>query len=606
MEMEKIRNVAIIAHVDHGKTTLIDQLFRQSGLFRNNQVISERMMDSMDQEKERGITIMAKNGSFKYGDYWVNIVDTPGHADFGGQVECVLKMADGVLLLVDAAEGPMPQTYFVLKKALSLHLPIIVVVNKVDKPNARLEWVVDKVFDLMGKLDAPDHIMDFPVVFTSARDGYTLDSNHKKCSGMKYLLDKIIEYIPPPSGNPDGPFQMLVSLLLFNPFLGRLAVGKVSEGRLSINQDVCVTRDGVNLTKARITQIYQFVGNELNQVQEVHAGQIAALAGVEQVTMGETVTDLANPRFIAAPLIDPPTIKMNFLPNDSPFSGKEGKFVNSRQLKERLKKETLSDAALEAVDLNDEAGCCVSGRGELHLSVLIEKIRREGYELQVTMPKVIVCDINGKLCEPYEELTIDVSEEMMGHVIENVGARRGSMLDMIKEHDLVRLTYKIPTRGLLGFRSEFMTITRGMGTISSIFLEYDEHAGEITERKNGVLIAMETGVTASYALFNLQSRGVLFTGSGEPVYKGQIIGSNNREGDMVVNPCRAKKLSNMRASGSDDAITLTPHKKMSLENCLEFISEDELVEITPRAIRLRKKILTENERRKAGRAQGKP
>jgi len=599
MDMSKIRNIAIIAHVDHGKTTLVDQLFRQSGLFRENQVVSERMMDSMDQERERGITIMAKNGSFKYGDYWINIIDTPGHADFGGQVECVLKMADGVLLLVDAAEGPMPQTYFVLKKALNLHLPIIVVVNKIDRPNARKEWVVDQVFDLMGKLDAPDHILDFPIIYASARDGYALDKEGDKNSGMKPLFEKIIKRIPPPSGKPDETFAMLVSLLQFSSFLGRLAVGKISSGSVKINQDVCVTRDGKSLTKARITKIYQFVGNELEQIEEAHAGQVVALAGIEHVTMGETVTDPNAPRVITGPRIDPPTITMNFLPNDSPFSGRSGKFVTSRHIRERLQREMLSDVALDVEDLTDEVGCKVSGRGELHLSVLIEKMRREGYELQVTMPRVIMSEINGKMCEPFEELTIDVAEDVMGSVIENLGPRKGMMLDMRQEYGMVRLIYKIPTRGLLGFRAEFMTLTKGMGTISSIFLKYDEFAGEITKRQNGVLIAMDAGTTASYGLFNLQSRGYLFLGHAEQVYGGQIIGANNREGDLVVNPCKGKKLTNMRAAGSDDALTLTPPVQMSLEKCLAFISDDELVEVVPDAIRLRKKILDENARKKA-------
>ena len=601
MKMDKIRNIAIIAHIDHGKTTLIDKLFRQSGLFRDNQVVSERLMDSMDQERERGITIMAKNGSFRYDRHWVNIVDTPGHADFGGQVECVLKMADGVLLLVDAAEGPMPQTYFVLKKALFLHLPVIVVINKIDKPNARAEWAVDKVFDLMGKLDAPDHIMDFPVVYTSARDGYALNENNSKDSGMKPLFEKIIEFIPPPEGNPDEPLQMLVSLLQFNPYMGRLAVGKISAGRIAVSQRVCVTRDGINLTWARITKIYHFIGNELKDIEEASAGQIVALAGIEYVKIGDTVADPDNPVALAAPPIDPPTIKMAFLPNDSPFSGKDGKFVNSLRLRERLEREAMSDVALEVHEITDDSGCMVSGRGELHLAVIIEKLRREGFELQVTMPRVIMKEINGRTYEPYEELIVDVSGEAMGMVMENVGERRGRMLDMIKEQDLVRLIYKIPTRGLLGFHSEFMTMTKGMGTINSIFLEYDEHAGEITGRKNGVLVAMETGITAGYALFNLQNRGVLFVGPGEPVYEGQIVGSNSREEDMVVNPCKGKRLSNMRAAGSDEAIILTPHRRMSLENCLAFITEDELVEITPRSVRLRKRNLDELSRKRASR-----
>jgi GTP-binding protein len=599
MDMNKIRNIAIIAHVDHGKTTLVDQMFKQSGMFRDNQVVSERLMDSMDQEKERGITIMAKNGAFKYQDYWVNIIDTPGHADFGGQVECVLKMADGVLLLVDAAEGPMPQTYFVLKKALHLHLPVIVVINKIDKPNARCEWVVDQVFDLMAKLEAPDHIMDFPVIYTSAKDGYAVNDYKDKGENMKALYEKIINCIPSPKGNSEDTLQMLVSLLQFSSFLGRLAVGKISAGKISVNQDICVTRDGIHLAKSRVTKIYHFLGNELKPIESAHAGEIVAVAGIEHVTMGETITDPNNPKPMDAPMIDPPTITMNFLPNDSPLSGQEGQFVSSRHLKERLERETLSDVALKVEDLTTEPGCKVSGRGELHLSVLIEKMRREGYELQVTMPRVIFKEENGKKLEPYEELTIDVSEDAMGKVIENLGSRKGIMLDMKKEHDLVRLIYKIPTRGFLGFRSEFMTITKGMGTISSIFFDYDDFASDMKKRENGVLISIDDGVTAGYSLFNLQSRGVLFLGSGEKVYHGQILGSHSRDNDLVVNACRGKKMSNMRASGSDDAITLTPHKRMSLEDCLSFIADDELVEVTPKSIRLRKKILDENGRKRS-------
>jgi GTP-binding protein len=596
---KKIRNFAIIAHVDHGKTSLVDQMFRQGGLFRDNQVMAERLMDSMDQEKERGITIMAKNGGLQYKDYFFNIIDTPGHADFGGQVECVLKMADGVLLLVDAAEGPMPQTYFVLKKALNLNLPVIVVVNKVDKPSARCEWVVDQVFDLMAKLGAPDHILDFPVIYASAKDGYAMKDYKHTGTNIEPLFQQIIESIPAPSGDPTDSLQILVSLLKFNQFFGRLAVGKVMTGSVAINQDICITRDGINFKKSRIAKIYRFIGNDIEAIESAKAGEIVAVAGIEDITMGETITQIENPKFIDAPLIDPPTISMNFLPNDSPFAGQEGTFVNSRQIKERLEKETLSDVALHVKELTTEPGYKVDGRGELHLSVLIEKMRREGYEFQVTMPRVIYKEKNGKKTEPYEELTIDVSEIAMGKVIEQLGIRKGTMLDMKKEHDMVRLTYKIPTRGFLGFRSEFMTITKGMGTISSIFLDYEDFAGEIMQRENGVLIAMEDGATTAYSLFSLQSRGVLILGAGEKVYTGQIIGINSRKDDMIVNPCKGKKLTNMRASGTDDAIVLTPHRIMSLEICLTFISEDELVEVTPKSIRLRKRILDENMRKRA-------
>ncbi len=595
---EKIRNFAIIAHVDHGKTSLVDQMLKQSGLFRDNQVVAERMMDSMDQEKERGITIMAKNGGMKYKDYFFNIIDTPGHADFGGQVECTLMMADGVLLLVDAKEGPMPQTYFVLKKALNLKLPCIVVINKIDKPNARCEWVVDQVFDLMVKLGAPDEILDFPVIYTSAKEGYATLDYKIPGENMELLFKKIVECIPSPKGDFNDSFSMLVSLLKFNSFFGRLAVGKINTGKIKINQDIAITSDGKNFKNSRISKIYKFMSNDIVPTDEAKAGEVVALAGVEDVVLGETITDINNPKLIVAPSIDPPTISMNFLPNDSPFAGKEGSFVNSRQLKERLDKEILSDVALKYEELYSEPGFKVSGRGELHLSVLIEKMRREGYEFSVTMPKVIFKEENNKKLEPYEELTIDLQEETMGKVIEALGNRKGTMISMNKESDLVRLMYKIPTRGFFGFRSDFMTLTKGMGTISSIFLDYEEFAGEVKVRENGVLIAMESGTTTAYSLANLESRGELILGAGEKIYEGEIIGINSRKDDMVVNPCKGKKLSNMRASGSDDAIVLTPHKVMSLEECLTFIADDELVEVTPKSIRLRKRILNEIDRKK--------
>ncbi|MCP4481309.1 MAG: translational GTPase TypA [bacterium] len=595
-----IRNFAIIAHVDHGKTSLVDQMFQESGLFRDNQTVQERLMDSMDQEKERGITIMAKNGGLKYQDYWFNIIDTPGHADFGGQVECVLKMADAVLLLVDASEGPMPQTYFVLKKALNLDLPVIVVINKIDKPSARPDWVVDQVFDLMIKLDAPDHITDFPVVYASARDGYAMLEHQQKGSDMTPLFETIVKHVPHPKGDKTKPLKMLVSLLKFNQFVGRLAVGKLEQGSLAINQDIVVTRDAENCKPARISKIYKFVGNEMEAMDKASAGDVIAVAGVEDITLGETITNKDNPQVVYAPEIDPPTISMNFLPNDSPFAGQEGEFVNVRQLKDRLEKETLTDVAVHVEVLPDQPGYKVSGRGELHLSVLVEKLRREGYELQVTMPRVIFHEKEGKKLEPYEELTIDLSEESMGAVIERLGQRKGSMLDMRQENGLVRLTYKIPTRGFLGFRSEFMTLTKGMGTISSNFLDYELFVGEIEKRENGVLIAMEAGTSTPFALFNLQSRGIMILGAPENIYEGQIVGIHSRRNDLVVNACKGKKLTNMRASGSDDSTVLIPHKQMSLEDCLTFISEEELVEVTPKAIRLRKVFLTENERKRAG------
>lgn len=599
MEQERIRNIAIIAHVDHGKTTLVDQLFRQSGMFRDNQVVEERLMDSMDLERERGITIASKNGSFIYRDHLVNIIDTPGHADFGGQVERVLKMADGALLLVDAAEGPMPQTFFVLKKALFLHLPIIVVVNKIDKPAARCDWVVNEVFDLFAKLDAPDHILDFPVIFASAKNGYaTLD--HTESDGtMTPLFDMIIDSIPPPAGDSAGPLQMLVSSLSYSQFLGRLAIGKITSGRLRVDQEVVASKMGTTPYPANIKKIYKFKGAEKIEADEASVGEIVAVAGMDAITIGETLTDPLNPLPLAGIEVDPPTVSMNFVPNDSPFYGKEGSFVTSRHLRERLLRETLSDVALVVEELGGVQGYKVSGRGELHLSILIEKMRREGYEFQVTRPQVIWKESNGKRLEPFEDLTVDVDEKYMGRVIENLGGRKGILLEMHQTNGMARLKYKIPTRGLLGFRSEFLTETRGMGIMNYVFLSFDEYAGEIKNRDRGVLIAMEECTTVAYALFNLQERGRLFLGPGEKVYTGQIIGEHSREADIIVNPAKGKKLTNMRAAGSDDAVILTPYVRMSLEECIAYINDDELVEVTPQSIRLRKQILNGLDRKRA-------
>lgn len=598
MKQEKIRNIAIIAHVDHGKTTLVDQLFKQSGLFRNNQVVEERLMDSMDLEKERGITITSKNGSFLYKGHLINIIDTPGHADFGGQVERVLKMADGVLLLVDAAEGPMPQTYFVLKKALALDLRVIVVINKIDKPAARCDSVVNEVFDLFVKLDAPDHILDFPVIFTSAKEGFSTLDHRIRSGSMMPLFDMIVDAIPAPQGDPDGPLQMLVSSLNYSPFLGRLAIGKITSGLIHIDKEVVVATPGTTPRAARITKIYRFKGTEKAETDEAGVGEIVAVAGMESITIGETLTDPQDPRPLAGITVDPPTVSMNFVPNDSPFYGKEGRFVTSRHLRERLFRETLSDVALGVEELGDAQGYKVSGRGELHLSILIEKMRREGYEFQVTRPQVIFKEVDGRRLEPYEELIVDVDENYMGKVIENLGSRRGTLLEMHQKNGMARLNYRIPTRGLLGFRSEFLTDTRGMGVMNYVFLEFGEYAGEIKNRTKGVLVAMNKCTTVAYALFNLQERGRLFLGPGEKVYEGQIIGEHSRDTDLVVNPAKGKKLTNMRAAGSDDAVILTPQVKMSLEECISYINDDELVEITPLSIRLRKQILDDLERRR--------
>ncbi len=598
MKQEKIRNIAIIAHVDHGKTTLVDQLFKQSGLFRNNQVVEERLMDSMDLEKERGITITSKNGSFLYKGHLINIIDTPGHADFGGQVERVLKMADGVLLLVDAAEGPMPQTYFVLKKALALDLPVIVVINKIDKPAARCDSVVNEVFDLFVKLDAPDHILDFPVIFASAKEGFSTLDHRIRSGTMMPLFDMIVDAIPAPQGDPDGPLQMLVSSLNYSPFLGRLAIGKITSGLIHIDKEVVVATPGTTPRAARITKIYRFKGTEKAETDEAGVGEIVAVAGMESITRGETLTDPQDPRPLAGITVDPPTVSMNFVPNDSPFYGKEGRFVTSRHLRERLFRETLSDVALGVEELGDAQGYKVSGRGELHLSILIEKMRREGYEFQVTRPQVIFKEVDGRKLEPYEELIVDVDENYMGKVIENLGSRRGIILEMHQKNGMARLKYRIPTRGLLGFRSEFLTDTRGMGVMNYVFLQFGEYAGEIKIRTKGVLVAMNQCTTVAYALFNLQERGRLFLGPGEKVYEGQIIGEHSRDTDLVVNPAKGKKLTNMRAAGSDDAVILTPPIRMSLEECISYINDDELVEITPLSIRLRKQILDDLERRR--------
>jgi GTP-binding protein len=589
MDQAKIRNVAIIAHVDHGKTTLVDQLFRQSGMFRSNQAMTERLMDSMDLERERGITIASKNGSYKYKDYWINIIDTPGHADFGGQVERVLRMADGCLLLVDAQEGPMPQTYFVLKKALANALPIIVVINKIDKPAARCDWAVDQVFDLFVKLNAPDELLEFPVVYASAKQGYALRSLGEANTNMDPISEMIVSAIPAPTGSSDAPLQMQVNTIDYSPYLGRLGIGKVVNGTLKINKDIAVARRDGSISPIRISKIFRFEANEKISVPEATCGEIVAVAGMDDVTVGVTFTDPLNPQPLPLIEIDPPTLSMNFVPNDSPFAGREGKFVTSRHIEERLARETLADVALHVQPLTEGVGFKVSGRGELHLSILIEKMRREGYEFQVTRPQVIMKEENGRPLEPFEELTIDVDEQYQGVVIEKLGKLKGQMLEMRNENGMAKLIYKIPTRGLLGFRSQFMTDTKGMGIMNYVFAEYGPYAGEITNRVNGVLIVKEQSTTVAYALFNLQDRGRLFLGPGVDVYVGQIIGENSRPADMVVNPAKGKKLTNMRASGSDEAVILTPPRLMSLEDCIAYINDDELVEVTPASIRLRKR-----------------
>ena len=592
MEQKYIRNVAIIAHVDHGKTTLVDQLFRQSGMFRDNQQVAERMMDSMDLERERGITIASKNGTYIYGDYHINIIDTPGHADFGGQVERVLRMADGAVLLVDAQEGPMPQTFFVVKKALAANLPILVVINKIDKPAARCGWAVDQVFDLLGRLVAPDATLDFPVVYASSKAGYALNDPSEPVTpqtGMRAVSEMIVRHVQPPAGSPDAPLQLQINTIDYSPYLGRLGIGRIVNGRLDLRTSLAVARLDGSISPVRINKIFAYRGDQKVPVDCASTGEIVAVAGMEDVTVGVTFTDPADPRPLPLIEIDPPTISMNFIPNDSPFAGQDGKYVTSRHLEERLSRETLADVALQVEPLTDAVGYRVSGRGELHLSILIEKMRREEYEFQVTRPQVIMREVDGQTMEPYEELSVDVDEQYQGVVIEKLGKLKGILLDMQVGGEMTRMKFKVPTRGLLGYRSTFLTDTRGMGVMNYIFSEWGPFAGEIQNRVNGVMIVKEPSTTVAYALFNLQDRGRLFVGPGVDTYPGMIIGEHCRPADLIVNPAKGKKLTNMRASGSDEAVILTPPVEMSLEDCIAYINDDELVEITPKAIRLRKK-----------------
>ncbi len=591
MDQKLIRNIAIIAHVDHGKTTLVDQFFKQGGMFRDNQVVTERLMDSMDLERERGITIAAKNGSFRYRDYMINIIDTPGHADFGGQVERVLRMADGCLLLVDAQEGPMPQTYFVLKKALAIPLPVLVVINKIDKPAARPQWALDQVFDLFVKLEAPDELLDFAVIFASAKGGYALDEPDDPVDGasMVPLFEKIIAHIPPPPGDPQAVLQFQVNTIDYSPYLGKLGIGRVVNGCMNINQNIVVAKRDHSLVPARITKIFRFERDGKVPIETASAGEIVAVAGMDDITVGVTFTDPDDPRPLPLINIDPPTVAMHFIPNDSPFAGQESKFVTSSHLEERLFRETLSDVALSVESLGAGIGFKVSGRGELHLSILIEKMRREGYEFQVSRPQVIMKEEYGQLQEPYEELTIDVDEQYRGTVIEKLGRLKGQMVEMNRHNEMIRLIYKVPTRGLIGFRSEFLTDTKGMGVMNYVFAGYGPFAGEIVNRSSGALVVKEACTTVAYALFNLQERGRLFLGPGVKVYAGQIIGEHSRAGHLVVNPAKGKKLTNMRAAGSDENVILTPPLRLSLEDYISFINDDELVEVTPAAIRLRER-----------------
>ena len=602
-----IRNVAIIAHVDHGKTTLVDQLLRQSGTFRENQAVSERVMDSNDLEKERGITILAKNCAVEYQGTHINIVDTPGHADFGGEVERVLSMVDGVLLLVDAVEGPMPQTRFVTRKALGLGLKPIVVINKIDRPGARPDWVINATFELFDKLGATEEQLDFPVIYASGLNGYAgLDENIRS-GDMRPLFDAILEYVPVRDANPDGPFQMQISSLDYSSYVGKISIGRINRGRVKPLQDI-VVMNGPESTpvKARINQVLSFKGLERKVIDEASAGDIVLINGVEDIDIGSTICDPEHPDALPMLTVDEPTLTMNFMVNTSPFAGREGKFVTSRQLRERLERELKSNVALRVAPTDDDTVFEVSGRGELHLTILIENMRREGYELAVSRPRVVYKTIDGVRHEPYEALTVDVDEAHQGGVMEELGRRRGELQDMQPDSKgRVRLEYRIPARGLIGFQSEFMTLTRGTGIMSHVFDDYypvDPNRSDTGGRRNGVLISQEDGAAVAYALWKLQDRGRMFVSHNDPVYEGMIIGIHSRENDIVVNPIKGKQLTNIRASGTDEAVRLVPPIQMSLEYAVEFIEDDELVEITPKSIRLRKRYLSDIDRRRANRS----
>ena len=599
-----IRNIAIIAHVDHGKTTLVDQLLRQSGTFAAHQQVEERVMDSNDIEKERGITILAKNCAIDYEGTHINIVDTPGHADFGGEVERVLSMVDSVLLLVDAVEGPMPQTRFVTRKALALGLKPIVVINKIDRPGARPDWVINQTFDLFDKLGATEEQLDFPVVFASALNGYAMLEADKPGSDMRPLFEAILRHVPQPQVDAEGPLQLRICSLDYSSYVGRIGIGRITRGRIRPLQNVLVMNgpEDDEPIKARVNQVQVFRGLERVLTDVAEAGDIVLINGIEEVGIGVTLCDPEQPEALPLLTVDEPTLTMNFQVNTSPFAGKEGKFVTSRQLRERLARELMSNVALRVEDTPDADIFLVSGRGELHLTILLENMRREGYELAVSRPRVVLKDIEGEKCEPYEMLTVDCEEAHQGAVMQALGERRGDLQDMQPDgKGRVRLEYRIPARGLIGFQSEFLTMTRGTGIMSHVFDDYAPMKGDIAERRNGVLISAEQGEAVAYALWKLQERGRMFVTPGEPVYEGMIIGINSRDNDLVVNPVKTKQLTNVRASGKDEAIMLVPPIQITLESAVEFIADDELVEITPKSIRLRKRHLKEHERRRAGR-----
>ena len=598
MENTKIRNVAIIAHVDHGKTSLVNEMLKQGNVFRDNQVVEDRVMDSNALERERGITILSKNASCLYNGVKINVVDTPGHADFGGEVERVLKMVDGVLLVVDAYEGPMPQTRFVLEKALALGLKVIVVVNKIDRPDARIKEVVDEVLELFLELDANEEQLNSPFVFASAREGIASTDENKKGTDLKPLFETIINYIPAPSGDEKAGLKMRVSSAEHNDYVGKLAVGKVERGEIRVGQNVvvCNYHDENKKVKSKIVSLFVYQGLKRVNVEKATVGEIVCVAGLTDVTIGDTICDETAVEPIEFVKIAEPSVEMTFMVNDSPFAGKEGKFVTSRHLRDRLYKEAVKDLSLRVTDGDTAEKFKVCGRGEMHLSILIENMRRDGYEFQVSQPKVLIKEIDGVKCEPIDLLYLDIPEDSVGTVMNKMGVRKGELQSMTPHGSRMRMEFLIPSRGLFGFKSEFLTDTRGEGILSSVFHDYEPYKGEINRRDYGALIAHEDGEAIVYGLYNAQERGELFIGPGTPVYAGMVVGINPKGGDIVVNVCKRKHLSNMRASGSDDALRLTPPRIMSLEDCIEFLADDEYLEVTPKSIRIRKIILDHNMR----------
>ena len=599
MNKEKIRNIAIIAHVDHGKTTLVNELLKQGGVFRENQEVGDRVMDSNDLERERGITILAKNASIHYKDYKINVIDTPGHSDFGGEVERALKMVDGVLLVVDAFEGTMPQTRFVLEKALALNLKVIIVINKIDRPDARIKEVEDEVLELLFDLNASEEQLESPVVYASARMGISSLNRDVLGKDMVPLFETIITHIPVPSGNPTAPLQMLVSNTEHNDFLGKLAVGKIENGNIKVGEMVAITNyfSQEKITKMRVQQLFVYDGMKKVEAQEVSAGDIVCVAGLGDIMIGDTICDVENVSALEFVKISEPSVEMTFMVNDSPFAGKEGKFVTSRHLRDRLKKEAIKDLSLRVEETDSTDAFIVRGRGEMHLSILIENMRREGYEFQVSMPKVLFkYDENGKLLEPIDKLVIDVPEDCVGAVMNKLGTRKGELLEMKPQGSRTRMEFLIPSRGLFGYKSEFLTDTKGEGVMSSVHYGYDFYKGDIERRTCGALVAHETGECIGYGLANAQERGTLFVKPGDKVYGGMIVGENPRGEDLVVNVCKRKQLTNMRAAGSDDALRLIPPKQLSLEKAIEFLNDDELLDVTPLSIRLRKKELNHEKR----------